>query len=77
MLSTNGRYTVKQRKYLEVLANTTQENVYSKGHLVVSASIPLLVKLNVLFKKEAALKDMVQDFYKYLAYAKSQEHLSS
>jgi hypothetical protein len=34
------------------------------------------VKLSVLFRKEGALKDMVQDFYKYLTYAKSQENLT-
>jgi hypothetical protein len=28
MLSTNGRYTTKQRKYLEVLVKIAQENVY-------------------------------------------------
>jgi hypothetical protein len=34
------------------------------------------VKPSVLFRKESAIKDMVQDLYKYLTYAKSQERLT-
>lgn len=77
LLELGNKYTSRQRSRMEQLLLTVEENVFTQAEEVAKSSLPLLVKLNLVFGREAVLKDVLGKCFNYLQSCRSNDNLSA